>query len=135
MFGTDNRVKLPAFFVFFVCLFFCKVEAQTSILFCGGVENDRPIGVSDRYYPDSAGTFLYAYYEQQEPLAMKQVGMELYKKNGENFDLLSERQLYTVKPKWKYTYIKCRFNAPGFYKVKIYDENAKLLGEGMVIIM
>lgn len=110
-------------------------EAQTSILFCGGVENDKPIGVSDRFYPDSAGTYLYAYYARQEPLAMKQVSMELFKQNGSTFEQVGEKQSYLVKPKWKYTYIKCHFDLPGLYKVRLYDMNAKLLAEGMVTIM
>src|SRR6187455_1254056 len=93
--------------LFIACatLSFHDGNAQTSILFCGGVENDLPVGVSDRFYPDSAGTFLYAYYAQQTPLAMKKVGMELYKKNGDVFEPVQEKQLYVVKPKWKYTYV------------------------------
>src|SRR4051794_5012285 len=105
------------------CFSFCllaafsfEVKAQTAILFCGGIENELPMGVSDRFYPDSAGTYLYAYYAQQSPLDMKQIGMEVYKKNEDKFEPVSEKQLYSVKPKWKSTYIKCRFTSPGLYK-------------------
>src|SRR5688572_12899554 len=105
-------LKFPGFvFCILLALLSFQGKAQTSILFCGGVENDLPVGVSDRFYPDSAGTFLYAYYAQQTPLAMKQVGMEVYKKNGNDFEVVNEKQLYVVKPKWKYTYVKCHFNA------------------------
>jgi hypothetical protein len=127
-------LKFPGFI--FCIVLACSLQGQAqSILFCGGVENNLPVGVSDRYYPDSAGTFLYAYYAQQTPLAMKQVGMELYKKNGETFEIVQQKQLYTVKPKWKYTYVKCYFTAPGLYKVKLYDESANLLGEGLITIL
>ncbi len=114
---------------------FVSVQAQTSLLFCGGVESDKPIGVSDRFYPDSAGTYLYAYYAQQEPLVMKQVSMELFKQNGSAFEKVGEKQSFIVKPKWKYTYVKCYFTSPGLYKVMLYDAGSNKLAEGIVTIM
>lgn len=122
-------------FIFLLVASVFYADAQTSILFCGGVENDKPVGVSDRYYPDSAGTYLYAFYAQQEPLAMKQVSMEVMKQNGNAFEPVGEKQSYTVKPKWKYTYVKCSFNAPGLYKVRLFDASGNQLAEGMVTIM
>ncbi|MDZ4844815.1 MAG: hypothetical protein SH857_04615 [Chitinophagales bacterium] len=110
-------------------------RAQTSILFCGGVENDKPVGVSDRFYPDSASTYLYALYVQAAPMAMKQVSMELFKQNGNTFEQVGEKQSYTVKPKWKYTYVKCYFAAPGLYKVRLSDASGKQLAEGIVTII
>lgn len=125
------------FFIFylFVSLTLVQGQAQTAILFCGGVENDKPIGVSDRFYPDSAGTYIYAYYAQQAPLVMKQVSMELFKQNNGAFEQVGEKQVFVVKPKWKYTYIKCAFNSPGLYKVRLYDASGQQLAEGMVTIM
>lgn len=129
------KIHFHVLAVFFLSVFCDYAEAQTSLLFCGGVENDKPVGVSDRFYPDSADTYLYAFYSQQEPLAMKQVSMELFKQSGSAYEQVGERQSFIVKPKWKYTYIKCSFNAPGLYKVRIYDANGTLLAEGMVTIM
>lgn len=110
-------------------------HAQTSLLFCGGVENDKPVGVSDRFYPDSSGTYLYVFYQQQEPLAIRQVSMEAFKQNGSTLERTGEKQSYIVKPKWKYTYIKYSFDSPGLYKVVLYDTDGKKLAEGIVTIM
>lgn len=130
-----RKIHYNFFLVSLLSVLFVNAQAQTSLLFCGGVENDKPIGVSDRFYPDSAGTYLYAYYAQQAPLVMKQVSMEVFRQNGSAFEQVGEKQSYTVKPKWKYTYIKCSFNAPGLYKVRLYDTSGKQLAEGMVTIM
>src|SRR5204863_7935250 len=124
--GED--LYMPSLLSFLFCcllaaLPFGGVNAQTSILFCGGIENNLPMGVSDRYYPDSTGAYLYAYYSQPSSLDMKQIGMEVYKKGESDYQLVGEKRLYSVKPKWKYTYIRCHFTAPGLYKVKLYDKD------------
>ncbi len=110
------------------------ISTDTSqLVFCGGVENSLPVGVSNWFFSDaSANDYVYAYYSQSSSLVMKQVLMVIYRGNGEK---AAGEQWFNVKPKWKYTFLKCHFPSKGDYKVLLYDENKKVLAQGSVTIM
>ncbi len=106
-----------------------KVDAA-QLIFCGGIENDLPVGASDKFFIDTAGNVhIYAYYSQSEPLMMKQVLMEIRPGND------SIMQAFMIKPKWKYTFLKCHFPSSGDYRVRLYDEKKNILAEGKVTIV
>lgn len=99
------------------------------LIFCGGIENDLPVGISDKFFMDTTGSdYIYAYYSQSEPLMMKQVLMEIRPGND------SIMQAFMIKPKWRYTFLKCYFPSSGNYRVRLYDEKKNILAEGKVTI-
>ena len=106
---------------------------STKLIFCGGVENGLPVGISDRFLSDTLGNdYIYAFYSQSTPLMMKQVIMEVHIEGNEG---ASDMRAFSVKPKWKYTFMKCYLTSPGVYRITLYDESKNILAQGMITIV
>lgn len=106
---------------------------STELIFCGGVENGLPVGISDRFFSDTLGNaYIYAYYSQPTPLMMKQVMMEVHIEGNED---TSGMRAFSVKPKWKYTFMKYYITTPGIYRITLYDESKNILARGMITIV
>lgn len=104
------------------------------LLFCGGVELGVPVGISNLFLKNVGKNYIYAFYEQNQPIQTKQIIVEFYEKNDSDELLLFDERNYEIKPRWKHTYFKCRFPHPGEYTVVLYDEQKNIMGKAGVTI-
>ncbi|GIV34647.1 MAG: hypothetical protein KatS3mg031_2182 [Chitinophagales bacterium] len=112
-----------------------SAQADTSVLkllFCGGVEDDLPVGVSNWFFFGNAREYLYAFYNPAKALNTEQIKMVIVDKHGLNNE---KTQWFQVKPKWKYTFLKCTFPGEGDYQVVLYNEAGVKLAEGFITIL
>jgi len=105
----------------------------TRILFCGGIDNNLPIGVSDKFILQSSSNYIYGYYSKGRPLESSSLIRQIYAFN-ENSPFLLQSDTLKIKPKWEYTFFKCNLEEVGEYDVKILDKEMNLLGIGRVAI-
>ncbi len=111
------------------------VDSIIPLLFCGGVDENKPVGVSDRFFLEKSEPYVYAYYGQDKALALKSVRMIISKSEENHSKIQVSEGTFTVKPKWNYTIIKCFFPGAGSYEVSLFDETGRLLSTGTVSIV
>ncbi len=105
------------------------------LIFCGGVEHDLPVGVSNWFFRNEGNEHIYAFYSHKDKMNIKKVRAAFYFNNGSEFEKSGENLWFSVNPKWTYTFFKCYFSAPGDYKVMLYNEAGDKLAEGLVTIL
>lgn len=109
--------------------------AQNNLIFCGGVEEDKPVGISSVFFNNRGQNYVYVFVEQQEDFGVKNLIADLFLKdeNGNSTKITTTN--YEVKPKWKYTIFKHFITNPGLYEIVVYDANRKKIGDGQVRIL
>lgn len=107
-----------------------------NLIFCGGVDDDRPVGISSVFYNDPLGkNYVYVFIEKDTVFNIRNFIVDLYKtdENGQKIKISTTQ--YELKPRWKYTVFKHYIDTPGLYEVVVFDPNRKKLGDGQVRIL
>lgn len=105
------------------------------LIFCGGVENDKPVGVSSVFYNNRGQNYVYVFIEKDTAFNFKSLYVDLFSVNEKNEKTKQATNTYEVKPKWKYTMFKYFIDKPGLYELAVFDENKRKMGTGSVRIL
>jgi LysM repeat protein len=110
--------------------------SRNNLIFCGGVEDDKPVGISSVFFNNRGQNYVYVFVEKDTAFGNKFLIADLFLKNedGTTTTKISTTN-YEVKPKWKYTIFKHFINQPGLYEIVVYDNNRKKIGDGQVRIL
>ncbi len=108
---------------------------QGNLIFCGGVEEDKPVGISSVFFNNRGQNYVYVFVEQSEMFGVKNLIADLFLKDESGNSTKITTTNYEVKPKWKYTIFKHFITNPGLYEIVVYDANRKKIGDGQVRIL
>lgn len=108
---------------------------QNNLIFCGGIEEDKPVGISSVFFNNRGQNYVYVFVEQEEVFGVKNLIADLFLKDENGSRTKVATTNYEVKPKWKYTIFKHYINNPGLYEIVVYDANRKKIGDGQVRIL
>jgi LysM repeat protein len=108
---------------------------QGNLIFCGGVEEDKPVGISSIFFNNRGQNYVYVFVEQPEMFGVKNLIADLFLKDENGSRTKVATTNYEVKPKWKYTIFKHFITNPGLYEIVVYDANRKKIGDGQVRIL
>ena len=109
--------------------------AQNNLIFCGGVEEDKPVGISSIFFNNRGQNYVYVYVEKDTVNNSRNLIVDLFLKEENGTTTKLSTTNYDVKPKWKYTIFKHFINHPGLYEIVVYDNNRKKMGDGQVRIL
>lgn len=109
----------------------------TSLVFCGGVENSVPIGVSTVFYQQEESAYFYVFLENSEQFDDSGLIVELYQKEpfSKRFNNHLSTKKYSIKERWKYTNFKYDIPEAGEYRMLVFNSEKKKLGEGFFVIL
>jgi LysM repeat protein len=109
--------------------------AQNNLIFCGGIEEDKPVGISSVFFNNRGQNYVYVYVEKDTVGNSRNLIVDLFVKEENCATTKLSTTNYVVKPRWKYTIFKHFINHPGLYEIVVYDNNRKKLGDGQVRIL
>ena len=109
--------------------------AQNNLIFCGGVEEDKPVGISSVFFNNRGQNYVYVYVEKDTINNSRNLIVDLFLKEENGTATKLSTTNYIVKSKWKYTIFKHFITQPGLYEIVVYDNNRKKLGDGQVRIL
>lgn len=109
----------------------------TSLVFCGGVENGSPIGISTVFYGSSEGGYFYVFLENKDQFDDIELIVELYQKEpfSKRFNNHKGTRKYSIKARWKYTNFKYDVPEPGEYRMMVFNSEKEKLAEGFFVIL
>lgn len=109
---------------------------MNNLLFCGGVDDDRPVGISSVFYHHPRGkNYVYVFLENDTAFNIRHLHVELYAITDKGQKNILSSRTYEIKPRWKYAVFKHYMENPGLYQVAVYDINRRKLGDGTVRIV
>lgn len=113
------------------------VTSTDSLIFCGGIEDETPVGVSNVFIRNKGKGYIYVFYKQNEPLQLRKMKVKIYssESNGDAFDQLVEEKSYNVRPRWKHTYFKYPMRNTGNFLFQLFDDQNRLIGIGYITII
>jgi hypothetical protein len=107
-----------------------------NLIFCGGVDDDRPVGISSVFFNNPLGkNYVYVFIEKDTVFNTHTFIVDLYTKDEAGAKTKVATTTYQLKPKWKYTIFKHYIENPGLYEVVVFDNERKRLGDGQVRIL
>jgi len=107
---------------------------EGSLLFCGGVDDTIPIGVSNKFFFVEHSNYVYGFYNQETILTGSVINIEV--KNVAEVDTENANiTTLKIKKNWLHTFFKCYFTEPGDYTVTIYDELEREMASGQFSIV
>jgi len=107
-----------------------------NLIFCGGVDDDRPVGISSVFFNSPLGkNYVYVFIEKDTVFNTHTFIVDLYAKDDAGVKNKISTTTYELKPKWKYTIFKHYIENPGLYEVVVFDNERKRLGDGQVRIL
>lgn len=109
--------------------------SKNNIIFCGGVEDDKPVGISSVFFNNRGQNYVYVFVEKDSSFGAKNIIADLFLKNEDGSSTKISTTNYEVKPKWTYTIFKHFIAQPGLYEIVVYDYNRKKIGDGQVRIL
>lgn len=109
----------------------------TSLVFCGGVNNGIPIGVSTVFYKHGDISYFYVFLENNEQFDDTELIVELYQKEpfSKRFNNHLSTRKFAIKARWKYTSIKYQIPEPGEYRMMVFNSEKQKLAEGFFVIL
>lgn len=109
----------------------------TSLVFCGGVNNGVPVGVSTVFYKQASSNYFYVFLEIQEQFDDSELIVELYQKEdfSKRFNNHKRTQKFAIKARWKYTSFRYEIPEPGEYRMMVFNSQKKKLAEGFFVIL
>lgn len=110
-------------------------EALNNLIFCGGVENNKPVGVSSIFFSKKGQNYVYVFVEKDTAFGERQLIADLYKKNEKGERILLTTTNFSIKPRWSYTMFKHYINEPGIYLIEVFDAGRRKIGDGQVEIL
>jgi hypothetical protein len=109
---------------------------MNNLIFCGGVDDDRPVGISSVFFNNALGkNYVYVFIEKDTVFNVRTFVVDLYTKDEAGVKTKLSTTNYELKPKWKYTIFKHYIANPGLYEVVVFDRERKRLGDGQVRIL
>jgi murein DD-endopeptidase MepM/ murein hydrolase activator NlpD len=109
---------------------------MNNLIFCGGVDDDRPVGISSVFFNNALGkNYVYVFIEKDTVFNVRTFIVDLYTKDEAGAKTKLSTTNYELKPKWKYTIFKHYIENPGLYEVVVFDRERKRLGDGQVRIL
>ncbi len=111
-----------------------KTVLKDNLIFCGGVEQDKPVGISSVFYNNRGQNYVYVFVESETPFDVRELIIDLFVIEDEARKKISTMR-FNVKPKWTYTFFKHYIDAPGLYEISVSDSNNKKIGDGQVRIL
>jgi LysM repeat protein len=107
-----------------------------NLIFCGGVDDDRPVGVSSVFFNNPLGkNYVYVFIEKDTIFNVRNFIVDFYKTDDAGVKTKISTTTYELKPKWKYTVFKHFIENPGLYEIAVFDTERKKLGDGQVRIV
>ena len=109
----------------------------TSLVFCGGVENGIPIGVSTVFYAAGEAGYFYVFLENQDQFDDIELIVELYQKEpfSKRFNNHKGTRKYSIKARWKYTNFKYDIPEAGEYRMMVFNSEKEKMAEGFFVIL
>ena len=109
--------------------------AKSNLIFCGGVEDDKPVGISSVFFNNRGQNYVYVFIEKDTSFNFKNFNVDLFSVNEKNEKNKLSSTVYDVKPRWKYTMFKYFIDQPGLYEIVVLDDKKKKMGDGQVRIL
>ncbi len=95
------------------------------LVFCEAVVNGKPINILRTASMKNQNGIVYVYLNNFDALNTDTLFVQLWKdENGDDdFEKFVESKKYKIDPTWSDTFFKYVFKKPGFYDIKIFDQN------------
>lgn len=109
----------------------------TSLVFCGGVENGVPIGVSTVFYAVGESGYFYVFLENTEQFDDAELIVELYQKEpfSKRFNNHKGTRKFSIKARWKYTHFQYEIPEAGEYRMMVFNSQKEKWAEGFFVIL
>jgi hypothetical protein len=108
--------------------------SSSSVNFYEQVNNNKPVNfISSANLNKNSGA-VFVYIKNSTPLNTNMIIVDVYKKNGNDFNKVYDTKKYAVKSAWDFTFFKYTFKVQGEYKFMIHNEKNIVINSKTIIV-